>query len=151
MNKFQLYYYKTISAILPNVLLILVLWTCYDIFLSSILMIMIFYMMITLYYFQISDRDLNITITANIEELVYSENKKMLLVTGYFYNSICLIPSLLIILSFTDLPIYLPIPNNTQALFLLVYLGFVVLLFCFGLQIINEIFYKIFALHKIYL
>jgi hypothetical protein len=145
MDKFQLYYYRTVSAVLPNVLLVLILWTCYDIFLSSILMMMVFYMMITLYYFQVQDRDLNVAITANIEELVYLENKRTLVFSGYFWTTLAMVPVLLAMLNFDDPPIFIPIPNNNQVVFLLVYLSFVLLLFSFGLQIVNEVFYKVFV------
>ena len=147
MNKFQLYYYKTISSLIPNIMLVLIIWTCYDMFLSSILMMMIFYMLMTLYYFQVEDPNLRTALTLKVEEFVYFEKKREFIFTGYFYTTIICLPCLFVLLNFTTLPIYLPIPNNPQNVFLVVYFSFILLLFAFGLQIMSELFYKVFVNH----
>jgi hypothetical protein len=145
MNQFQKIYYRSVCAIIPNIFLILVLWTSYDIFLSSIIMMMLFYLMMTLYYFQIEDNDLNNQISSKVVELIYQENKRHFFYSGYFLSSLLGLVSFIILLKFSDLPLILPLPQKPPVSSAIIYSFFVVVLFCVGLQLISDLFYKVFV------
>lgn len=112
MLTYQKYYYKGISALLPNFFFILVMWTCYDIFLTAIIMIIFFYYVITLYYFQIEDDELNEVIRSKVEELIYSSDKVLNILKGFFVGCLLMLPLLYSILNSDNLPVVLPMPDG---------------------------------------
>lgn len=145
MNQFQKAYYRAVCAIIPNIFLVLALWTSYDLFLSSIVMMMLFYLMMTLYYFQVDDNDLNNLIRVKIEDLVFMENKNYPFYTGYFFSSLLGLLTMVILFKFSDLPVYLPLPQHPPISSAIIYGFFVMVLFCIGLQLIGDLFYKVFV------
>jgi len=145
MNQFQKAYYRAVCAIIPNIFIVLALWTSYDIFLSSIVMMMLFYLMMTLYYFQVEDADLNTLIRVKVEELVFMDNKNYPFYTGYFFSSLLGLATMVILFKFSDLPVNLPLPQHPPVSSAIIYAFFVIVLFCNGLQLISDLFYKVFV------
>jgi hypothetical protein len=145
MNQFQKIYYRGVCAIIPNIFFILALWTSYDLFLSSIVMVMLFYLMMTLYYFQVEDNDLNNLIRVKIEDLVFIENKNEPFYTGYFFSSLLGLLTLIVVFKFSELPVYLPLPQHPPISSAIIYGFFVAVFFGIGLQLISNLFYKVFV------
>ena len=145
MNKFQIIYYKTLSTLLPNFFLPLVLWTCYDIFLTSLVTSMMYYLLITLYYFKINSYNLNTLIKTKVEELVFSKEKSKNFGIGYFFGSIFSIIIMNLLMTSKEGVFLMPLPKNTPNSSIFIYFLFIIFLFGFCLQIISELFYKVFV------
>lgn len=145
MNSFQRIYYKTICILIPNVFFVLTLWTSFDIFLTSLIMLMLFYLLMTLYYFKVEDANINDQIRIKVEELIFFNQKSKHFFEGYFISSLFSILLLGLVMCSDELPVYLPIPRNAPPSSLIIYCSFIVFLFCIGLQILCEVFFRVFV------
>lgn len=58
MNKWKLMYYKVLSSFLPNLFLMMTLWTCFDLFITALIMTMLLYLLFALFFFYTEDQAL---------------------------------------------------------------------------------------------
>ena len=145
MNSFQKTYYKSVCTFIPNVFFVLTLWTSFDVFLTSLIMLMLFYLLMTLYYFKVEDANINDQIRVKVEELIIFNQKARHFFEGYFMASLFSLVLLSLAITSDDLPIYLPVPRNAPPSSLVIYCSFIVFLFCVGLQVLSSVFFRVFV------
>ena len=73
---------------MPSLFYGLILWTCYDLFLTSLLISLMFYLLISLYYYKVGDFELNEAIRLNVEKLINDNKKFYNMLIGYFWGNI---------------------------------------------------------------
>jgi hypothetical protein len=77
MNKWKLLYFRILMGILPVCFLVLTFWTCFDFFLTGVVVMITLYLFIVLYFFYTEEAEIGMSLNNSFDALYQCPSKQL--------------------------------------------------------------------------
>ena len=139
MQKFETIYYKAVISLTPAAFFVLIFFSSFDIFITSLVMVMLFYMLLCLYYFKTEDPEFTLRMKTSLESICFHPRKSPLILQGFLCGFL-IFSALLTWAKISNSSVRVPLPGGANKPAAILYAILTVPTYCFAYQLVTHAF-----------